>query len=182
VLDYCRRRRSGAEDRRLHTRSEYMPQPLPLSKMLGPSVILIGVGVASGEYILWPYITSQVGLVFLWATVVGVLTQYFINMEVERHTLSTGETAITGFTRLWKPWGVLFIFMAVIPNIWPAWATSSATACPAGDHALGGPVLRWLLDRPGRRSIRESHERRRLGELSEQSGPGRGGCVPVPPW
>jgi hypothetical protein len=35
-----------------------------------------------------------------------VLTQFFINMEIERYTLATGETAITGFSRFWKPWGL----------------------------------------------------------------------------
>ena len=49
-----------------------MPEPLPLRKILGPSVILAGIGVGSGEYILWPYITTNVGLGFLWAAVVGV--------------------------------------------------------------------------------------------------------------
>jgi hypothetical protein len=34
-----------------------------------------------------------------------MLTQFFINMEIERYTLATGETAITGFSRFWKPWG-----------------------------------------------------------------------------
>jgi hypothetical protein len=58
-------------------------------------VIAAGIGLASGEFILWPYITSQVGLVFLWAAVVGVVTQFFINMEIERYTLATGETALT---------------------------------------------------------------------------------------
>ena len=93
----------------------------------GPSVILVGVGIASGEYILFPYIASQVGLVFLWAGIVGLLTQYFINMEIERYTLATGETAVTGFQRLWKPFGLLMIACAIVPNIWPAWATSAAT-------------------------------------------------------
>jgi hypothetical protein len=51
-----------------------MPEPLPLRKVLGPGVIAAGIGLASGEFILWPYITSQVGLVFLWAAVVGVVT------------------------------------------------------------------------------------------------------------
>ncbi len=55
----------------------------PLRKLLGPSVILVGVGVASGEYILFPA-ASQAGLVFLWAAVVGVAVQFFINMEIER--------------------------------------------------------------------------------------------------
>ncbi len=58
-----------------------MPEPLSLRKVLGPGVIAAGIGLASGEFILWPYITSQVGLVFLWAALVGVVTQFFINME-----------------------------------------------------------------------------------------------------
>lgn len=105
-----------------------MPEPLPLRKVLGPSIILTGAAISSGEYVLWPYISSQVGLIFAWAAVIGVLTQYFINMEVERcYTLATGETAVTGFSRLWKPWGVLFVLMALAPNVWPGWATGAAT-------------------------------------------------------
>ena len=68
-------------------------------------MILIGVGIASGEYILFPFIASQAGLVFLWAAVVGIVMQFFINMEIERYTLATGETAIGGFMRMWKGWG-----------------------------------------------------------------------------
>jgi hypothetical protein len=104
-----------------------LPEAPPLRKVLGPSVILVGVGIATGEYILWPYISSQVGLVFMWAAVLGVLMQYFINMEVERYTLATGETAVAGFIRMWKPLGLVMCACALIPNIWPAWATSSAT-------------------------------------------------------
>ena len=57
-----------------------MPPALSLRKVLGPGVIAAGIGLASGEFILWPYITSQAGLGFLWAAVVGVVTQFFINM------------------------------------------------------------------------------------------------------
>ena len=49
-----------------------LPEPARLRKLIGPSVILVGVGVASGEYILFPYIASVAGLAFLWAAVVGV--------------------------------------------------------------------------------------------------------------
>jgi hypothetical protein len=105
-----------------------LPEALPLRRILGPSIILVGAGISSGEYVLWPYITSQVGLVFMWAAVVGVLTQYFINMEIERYTLATGETAITGFMRMWKPWGLVMVLCAILPNLWPGWATSSITA------------------------------------------------------
>jgi len=104
-----------------------MPEPLPLRKVLGPSVILAGVGVGSGEYILWPYISANAGIGFLYLAVVGVTIQYFLNMEIERYTLATGETAIAGFARSWKPWGILFVIFAVVPNIWPGWGTAGAT-------------------------------------------------------
>jgi hypothetical protein len=104
-----------------------MPEPLSLRKVLGPGVIAAGIGLASGEFILWPYITSQVGLVFLWAAVVGVVTQFFINMEIERYTLATGETALTGFSRYWKHWGLFFAVLTFLANAWPGWITSSAT-------------------------------------------------------
>jgi hypothetical protein len=104
-----------------------MPEPLPLGKILGPSVILAGLGVGSGEYILWPFMASTVGLGFLWAAVLGVTVQYFLNMEIERYTLATGETAVAGFVRFWKPWGILFCLFTVVPNMWPGWATSGVT-------------------------------------------------------
>jgi hypothetical protein len=104
-----------------------MPEPLPLRKILGPSVILAGLGVGSGEYIIWPFITSVVGPWFLWAAALSVTVQYFLNMEIERYTLATGETAIVGFVRSWKPWGLLFCLFTVLPNMWPGWATSGIT-------------------------------------------------------
>jgi hypothetical protein len=104
-----------------------LPDALPLRKVLGPGVIAAGIGLASGEFILWPYITSQVGFVFLWAAIVGVLTQFFINMEIERYTLATGETALTGFSRYWRHWGLVFALMTFLANAWPGWITSSAT-------------------------------------------------------
>ena len=42
---------------------------------------------------LWPYLSANIGLAFLWAMLVGVTLQYFVNMEIERYTLATGETA-----------------------------------------------------------------------------------------
>ncbi|MGH3729276.1 MAG: Nramp family divalent metal transporter [Micromonosporaceae bacterium] len=104
-----------------------LPEPIPLKKVLGPSVLLLAGAIGSGEYVLWPYITSQVGLTLVWLTLLGVLTQYFLNMEIERYTLATGETAVTGFTRLWKPWGLLFVAMTIIPWAWPGWATGGTT-------------------------------------------------------
>jgi len=101
--------------------------PRSTLRVVGPGVIAAGVGLASGEFILWPYIASQVGLVFLWAALIGVVTQWFINMEIERYTLATGETALCGFSRFWRHWGLVFAVMVYFANLWPGWVTSSAT-------------------------------------------------------
>jgi len=103
--------------------------PVPSNKwrIIGPGIVAAGVGLSSGEFILWPYIASQAGLVFVWAAVVGVVTQFFLNMEIERYTLATGETVLTGFNRMWKHWGLVLAIMVYFANLWPGWALSSAT-------------------------------------------------------
>ena len=85
------------------------PPPTSLWRIVGPGVVASGVGLSSGEFVLWPYIASQVGLVFLWGAVLGVVTQFFINMEIERYTLATGETVLAGFSRLWRHAGLVFV-------------------------------------------------------------------------
>jgi Amino acid permease len=101
--------------------------PRRYGRLIGPGIIAAGVGLASGEFILFPYIASQVGLVFVWAALVGLATQFVLNMEIERYTLATGETALTGFSRYWRHWGLVFAIMTYFANLWPGWATSSAT-------------------------------------------------------
>jgi hypothetical protein len=120
-------------------RIQQLPEP-PASfrKVIGPGIIAAGVGLASGEFILYPYIASQVGLVFVWAAFVGLATQYFLNMEIERYTLATGETALTGFSRYWRHWGLVFAILAYFANLWPGWVTSSATLVT---YLVGGSVV-----------------------------------------
>jgi hypothetical protein len=96
-------------------------------RLVGPGIVAGGVGLSSGEFVLWPFIASQVGLVLLWGAFVGVVTQFFLNMEVERYTLATGETAVTGFTRFWRHWGLVFAVLGYFANLWPGWAISAAT-------------------------------------------------------
>lgn len=114
---------------------------MPLGKLLGPSVILAGLGVGSGEYIIWPFISASIGLWFLWAAVLSVTVQYFLNMEIERYTLATGETAIAGFVRFWKPWGLLFCAFTILPNMWPGWATSGITVLT---YLMGGGNVPYI--------------------------------------
>ncbi|OLF16738.1 Nramp family divalent metal transporter [Actinophytocola xanthii] len=114
--------------------------PTSTWRIIGPGVVAAGVGLASGEFVLFPYIASQVGLVFVWAALVGLATQFFINMEIERYTLATGETALTGFSRFWRHWGLVFAVLALFANLWPGWVTSSATLVT---YLWGGDV-KWI--------------------------------------
>ncbi|CAA9435212.1 MAG: hypothetical protein AVDCRST_MAG22-3598 [uncultured Rubrobacteraceae bacterium] len=107
--------------------SRDLPEPVPLGKLFGASVVILATATGSGEFIIWPYITTQIGIAFLWLAIVGFFTQYVMNMEIERYTLATGETAVTGFTRMWKPWGIFFVLGAILPNAFPGWATGGAT-------------------------------------------------------
>jgi hypothetical protein len=103
-----------------------LPEPRALRNYLGASVILLATALGSGELILWPYITSQVGIALVWLSVLGISVQFFLNMEVERYTLVTGETAVTGFSRYWVGWSVVFVLGAILPNTFPGWAASAA--------------------------------------------------------
>jgi len=103
-----------------------LPEPRGLRKYMGASVIILATALGSGELILWPYITSQVGLALVWLSVVGISVQFFLNMEIERYTLVTGETAVTGFSRMWIGWSLIFVLGAILPNTFPGWAASAS--------------------------------------------------------
>jgi len=57
-----------------------LPQAPSLLKLIGPSFIILGVGLGSGELILWPYLSSNFGLGIIWAALLGITFQFFINM------------------------------------------------------------------------------------------------------
>lgn len=103
-----------------------MPEPVPLRRMLGPSVILAGLAVGSGEFLIWPHLTVKHGFDLFWACWIGVTIQFLINMEIERYTLATGESTVTGFLRLHRVFGPVFLLCATVPWIWPGWATGAA--------------------------------------------------------
>lgn len=104
-----------------------LPPAISWRKMIGPSIMLAGLSLGSGEFVLWPYITYKTGFVFFWACLLGVITQFFMNMEIERWTLATGESAITGFSRLNKNWAWIMLLLNIVPWAWPGWATGAGT-------------------------------------------------------
>jgi hypothetical protein len=109
-----------------------MPEPLAFKKLIGPSFIILGVGLGSGELILWPYLASNFGLGIIWAAVLGITFQFFINMEIERYTLATGESIFVGLMRKYgKLSPYWFIGTTLIPWMWPGIIASAATVFAA---------------------------------------------------
>src|SRR4028118_245082 len=53
--------------------SQDLPEPIPTRQLLGASVVILATALGSGEFIIWPYITTQIGIAFLWLAAVGVL-------------------------------------------------------------------------------------------------------------
>src|SRR3989338_4497157 len=103
-----------------------LPEPLSLLKLLGPSFIILGLGLGSGEIILWPYLTSNYGMGIIWGALLGITFQFFMNMEIERYALAHGESVFVGFARKLKWLPAWFLLSTFVPWIWPGIVASSA--------------------------------------------------------
>lgn len=106
--------------------SNILPKAPSLKQAIGPSIILLGLGLGSGELILWPYLVSQYGLGIIWAAMLGITIQFFINLEIERYSLLSGESVFAGFARLSKIAPLWFIFSTFIAWMWPGIIATSA--------------------------------------------------------
>lgn len=97
------------------------PKPISLKKLIGPSFVILALGLGSGEVILWPYLASNFGLGIAWGALVGISFQYFINMEIERYALVRGESVFVGIGRRWPKapyWFILSTFVGLgLPGI-----------------------------------------------------------------
>jgi len=104
-----------------------LPAPPPWHQAIGVGVVIIGMALGTGELIMWPHLVSKFGLGLLWLALVGITFQYFINQEVARHTLATGESFFTTSARLFY-WSPIFWFgAAILLYIWPGWASTLGT-------------------------------------------------------
>lgn len=97
------------------------PEPVSIKKLIGPSFIILALGLGSGEVILWPYLASNYGLGILWGAILGITFQFFINMEIERYALVKGESVFVGIHKLFKPaiyWFIISTFLGFgLPGI-----------------------------------------------------------------
>jgi hypothetical protein len=111
-----------------------LPKAPPLRKLIGPSFIILGLGLGSGEVILWPYLASNYGMGIIWGAVIGLTFQFFMNMEIERYALANGESIFVGFARKNRFLPFWFLLSTFLPWMWPGIAAASAALF---SHVIG---------------------------------------------
>jgi len=108
-----------------------MPRGLSWIGVCGPGVIVLGLSIGSGEFLLGPAIFVKHGLSLLWVTLVAVFFQTVFNTELMRYTVATGEPVVTGFMRT-RPgktfWAWFYAVLYFLQIGWPAWAATAAGA------------------------------------------------------
>jgi hypothetical protein len=107
------------------------PRGLQWLGVVGPGVIVLGISIGSGEFLLGPAAFVRHGLSLLWVTGVAVFFQTVFNTELMRYTLATGEPVVTGFMRT-RPsataWAWFYAALYFLQAGWPAWAATAAAA------------------------------------------------------
>lgn len=118
-----------------------LPPAPPLRRLIGPSFIILGLGLGSGEVVLWPYLASQYGMGLIWGAILGLTFQYVMNMEIERYALAYGESIFVGYARKWRWLPMWFMLSTFIPWMWPGIAAASASLV---GHVVGVHQTQYL--------------------------------------
>lgn len=104
-----------------------LPDVPPLGKFIGVGIVVMGLAMGTGELILWPHLITKYGLHLLWLALLGITFQYFINQEVARYSLATGESFFTSTARLSKWFAPFWFFAGILLYMWPGWASAIGT-------------------------------------------------------
>ena len=92
--------------------------------MIGPGLLMGGMAIGGGEWLMGPKITARFGGGLLWLAGVSILFQALYNTEICRYTLYSGEPMFTGKFRMFPG-----------PKFW---------LCFYGLLEFGGHFFPWL--------------------------------------
>ena len=113
-------------------------------RMTGPGAVLVGLSIGAGEIVLWPWITAKFGAVMVWAAALGVFLQLWVNIEIGRWAIVTGEAPYTGFARVWMGFIYALLFVGFVTLFLPGWARISGAALKALLFGPDGPGPDWM--------------------------------------
>ena len=102
-------------------------------KAVGPGLLFAGASLGAGEWLFGPAVSAQYGAALLWLALLSIVGQLFINLEVIRYTLYTGEPVLVGFFRT-RPgprfWTAVYVVLCHY-TIWPFMAANAAVPLAA---------------------------------------------------
>lgn len=127
---------------------------------IGPGLILAGAIVGTGELIATTHVGAKAGFALLWLVILSCTIKIFVQMELGRHAISTGETTLLSFQKLPGPgfalpwwWLVMMLatqaqLAAMVGSIGQAFhvalpGLSNWMAAPLG--AAARPELPWSV-------------------------------------
>lgn len=126
---------------------------------IGPGLILAGAIVGTGELVATTHVGAQAGFALLWLVVLSCFIKVFVQIELGRHAISSGETTLRSLKGLPKVGGLLvwwWLIMvmvtqtqvgAMIGGVGQAihLAVSGGAVTPSAEPGLlsGRPELPW---------------------------------------
>ena len=115
-----------------------LPEPPPLTlkgilQWAGPAVILGALSVGGFEAYHAGFMGAKLFVGIFWLYWVSSVCQLFLNREIARYTMATGETVLQGFCRLGPPrfWAWFSAIFCWVQVAWPAWITGAAAGAAA---------------------------------------------------
>ena len=121
-----------------------LPEPTPLSwknwaSFIGPGIVMMGIQIGGGEWLLGPAITAKYGGGLMWIATAAIVFQVFYNLECGRYALYCGEPVFTGFMRC-APGPTFWVGLMLCLNV-------SALVPGLSTHAAA-MIASLYLDRP----------------------------------
>ena len=110
-------------------------------KLIGPGIVMMGIQIGGGEWLLGPEITTRYGGGLMWIATIAILLQVFYNMECARYALYCGEPIMTGFLRT-RPGPLFWVSVVLFLNLSaliPGLSTNAAAILAA--IVLGRPPV-----------------------------------------
>lgn len=115
---------------------------------LGPSIIIAAAVVGTGELVIAPRLGATVGMSALWLILLGCVIKVFLQEEIGRHTILTGDSTLQALNRVpgrlgpmsWAAWCWLPLLFAGTLSMGGLLASSVQAL-----HLLHVPLTGWLL-------------------------------------
>jgi len=112
-----------------------------LLHVIGPGLLVAATGVGAGDLATAGFAGSKLGLVVLWAVVVGAAMKYVLNEGLARWQLATDTTLLEGVSEHIGRWAILLFLIYLLPFTFVV-GGALITATGVATHAIVG----WPAD------------------------------------